>query len=168
MNQRLLYLSALLVSLVALAWFFRPKPKPKLRAPETLKGTIVWLMNSYVPNVRAGAEITVHALNQQLLAAGWRVIVVLPDWQQAEVDGVECMRFPKSGNLTDAPHLAEVFRAADAIFCQNFDAQRAIQLLESFGKPIVFFLHIEREKADILQQRFAVPVAVVYLSLIHI
>jgi hypothetical protein len=165
MNQRLIYLSGLLVVLVTIAWFFRPKPKPKLMAPEALKGTIVWLMNSYVPNVRAGAEITVHALNQQLVAAGWRVIVVLPDWQQAEVDGVECMRFPKSGNLTDAPQLAEVFRSADVIFCQNFDAQRAIQLLESFAKPMIFFLHIEREKSDILQQRFAVPIAVVYNSL---
>lgn len=165
MNQRLLLITGFLVALIVLAWTFRPRPKPKARAPETLKGTIVWLMNSYVPNVRAGAEITVHALNQQLIASGWRVIVVLPDWQQAEVDGVECMRFPKSGNLTDAPHLAEVFRAADAIFCQNFDAQRAIQLLESFGRPIVFFLHIEREKADVLQQRFAIPVAVVYNSL---
>lgn len=165
MNQRLLLMAGLLVALIVLALTLRPKVKPKLMAPAALKGTIVWLMNSYVPNVRAGAEITVHALNQQLLASGWRVIVVLPDWQQAEVDGVECMRFPKSGNLTDAPHLAEVFRAADVIFCQNFDAQRAIQLLESFGKPIVFFLHIEREKADILQQRFAVPIAVVYNSL---
>ncbi len=164
-QKNLLWLLGFLVALLVLAWTFRPKPKPKLRAPEALKGTIVWLMNSYVPNVRAGAEITVHALNQQLVASGWRVIVVLPDWQQAEVDGVECMRFPKSGNLTDAPHLAEVFRAANAIFCQNYDAQRAIQLLEPFGKPIVFFLHIEREKADILQQRFAVPVAVVYNSL---
>jgi glycosyltransferase involved in cell wall biosynthesis len=122
-------------------------------------------MNSYVPNVRAGAEITVHALNQQLLAAGWRVIVVLPDWQQAEVDGVECIRFPKSGLLTDSVAATAAFAAADVIFCQNYDAQRAIQMLEPLGKPMVFFLHIEREKADILQQRFAVPVAVVYNSL---
>jgi len=165
MERRLIWLFAFLLALIVLAWTFRPRPKPKQRHPSALKGTIVWLMNSYVPNVRAGAEITVHALNQRLLAAGWRVIVVLPDWQQAEVDGVECIRFPKSGILTDSVEATAAFQQADVIFCQNYDAQRAIQMLEPLGKPMVFFLHIEREKADVLQQRFAVPVAVVYNSL---
>lgn len=128
------------------------------------KGTIVWLMHSYVPNVRAGAEITAHALNQKLLALGWRVIVVLPDFQRDNIDGVECYRFPRAGLLSDE-RLLGVMRSADVFFCQNYEAQKAIQVLEQFRRPIVFFLHIEREKADVLQQRFGVPVAVVYNSL---
>ena len=43
------------------------------------KGTIVWLMRAYLPNVKAGAEITAHELNKYLVSAGWRVIIVLHD-----------------------------------------------------------------------------------------
>jgi glycosyltransferase involved in cell wall biosynthesis len=134
----------------------RARAPPKRR---THKGTIVWLMHSYVPNVRAGAEITAHALNQMLVAAGWRVIIVLPDFQQANIDGVECVRYEQGSATVD-----QTFRLADVFFCQNYDAQQAIQSLEAYGRPIVFFLHIEREKSDVLQQRFGVPVGVVYNS----
>ena len=94
-----------------------------------------------------------------LVAAGWRVIIVLPDYQQANIDGVECIRYEEGSAAVDA-----VFRSADVFFCQNYDAQKAVQTLEAYGRPIVFFLHIEREKSDVLQQRFGVPVAVVYNS----
>lgn len=137
----------------ALIMLKREAPK----TPGSHKGTIVWLMHSYVPNVRAGAEITAHALNQMLVSAGWRVIVVLPDFQQANIDGVECIRL-------DSAAADQTFRSADVFFCQNYDAQKAIQTLEIYRRPIVFFLHIEREKSDVLQQRFGVPVAVVYNS----
>jgi hypothetical protein len=146
------------IILLACVWIGIGRQKP--RAPKgPHKGTIVWLMHSYVPNVRAGAEITAHALNQMLVAAGWRVIIVLPDYQQANIDGVECIRYEQGSAAVDA-----VFRSADVFFCQNYDAQQAIQTLEAYGRPIVFFLHIEREKSDVLQQRFGVPVAVVYNS----
>ncbi len=146
-----------IVLLVCVCALVALKPKPKSKGPH--KGTIVWLMHSYVPNVRAGAEITAHALNQMLVAAGWRVIIVLPDYQMANIDGVECIRYEQGSAAVDA-----VFRSADVFFCQNYDAQKAIQTLEAYGRPIVFFLHIEREKSDVLQQRFGVPVAVVYNS----
>jgi glycosyltransferase involved in cell wall biosynthesis len=157
-------LGGLILLIVLIATLFATLPPPPAAArPFKLagsqKGTITWFMHSYVPNVRAGAEITAHALNQKLLSMGWRVIVVLPDFQMADVDGVECVRY-----VPGDPSVNAAFTAADAIFCQNYDAQKAIRELEMYRKPIVFFMHIEREKTDVLMQRFAVPLAVVYNS----
>ncbi len=125
------------------------------------KGTIVWLMRAYLPNVKAGAEITAHELNKYLIAAGWRVIIVLHSWQQASLDGVELIKFDPA----EGPEQEAIFRAADVFFCQNYVAQEALKVLEPYGKPIVYFLHIEKEKEDVLQTRFGVPLAVVYNSL---
>jgi|LauGreDrversion4_2_1035121.scaffolds.fasta_scaffold276132_2 glycosyltransferase involved in cell wall biosynthesis len=121
---------------------------------------IVWLMHSYLPNVRAGAEITAHAVNTHLVKAGWSVTIVLPDWQVDELDGVKMVRYEKG-----SPICAQIFRNASAIFCQNYDTVKALQILEPYGKPVVFFMHIEREKRDVLQQRFKVPLAIVYNSI---
>ncbi len=164
MKVSIWYLVALIVLVSLLYALFELVPKKITRPPPPAtgphKGTIVWLMHSYVPNVRAGAEITAHALNVQLVRGGWRVIVVLPDFQMANIDGVECVPY-KAGT----PEVDAVFNAADVIFCQNYVAQKAIDELEKYRRPIVFFMHIEKEKADVLMQRFAVPVAVVYNSL---
>jgi glycosyltransferase involved in cell wall biosynthesis len=120
---------------------------------------IVWLMHSYLPNVRAGAEITAHAVNTHLVKAGWSVTIVLPDWQVEELDGVKMVRYEENSPLVD-----NIFRNASAIFCQNYDTFKALQILEPYGKPVVFFMHIEKEKRDVLQQRFKVPLAIVYNS----
>lgn len=125
------------------------------------KGTIVWLMRAYLPNVKAGAEITAHELNKYLVAAGWRVIIVLHDWKQESLDGVELVKF----DAEEGPKQEELFKAADVFFCQNYVAQDALKVLEPYGKPVVYFLHIEKEKQDVLQTRFGVPLAVVYNSL---
>jgi glycosyltransferase involved in cell wall biosynthesis len=125
------------------------------------KGTIVWLMRAYLPNVKAGAEITAHELNKYLVSAGWRVIIVLHDWKQESLDGVELVKFdPEEGDAQES-----IFRSADVFFCQNYVAQDALKVLEPYSKPIVYFLHIEKEKQDVLQTRFGVPLAVVYNSL---
>ncbi len=125
------------------------------------KGTIVWLMRAYLPNVKAGAEITAHELNKYLIATGWRVIIVLHSWQQASLDGVELVKFDPA----EGPEQEAIFRSADVFFCQNYVAQEALKVLEPYGKPVVYFLHIEKEKEDVLQTRFGVPIAVVYNSL---
>lgn len=158
------YLLGLIVLVALLYALFELVPKKSMMAPSRPrgphKGTIVWLMHSYVPNVRAGAEITAHALNVQLVRNGWRVIVVLPDFQMDNIDGVECIRYDPAD-----PTVREVFAGADVICCQNYEAQKAIRELEAYGKPIVFFMHIDKEKSDVLMQRFAVPLAVVYNSM---
>lgn len=120
------------------------------------RGIIVWLMRAYLPNVKAGAEITAHAINKYLVAQGWRIIVVVHDYQVPVIDGVECVAFGSHEEILDQ---------ATLFFCQNYDTQKAIQLLESYKRPIVFFLHIDKEKQDILQTRFAVPIGIVYNSL---
>ncbi len=125
------------------------------------KGTIVWLMRAYLPNVKAGAEITAHEVNKYLISQGWRVIIVLHNWQQASLDGVELVKFDPN----EGPDQEAIFKAADVFFCQNYVAQEALKVLEPYGKPIVYFLHIEKEKEDVLQTRFGVPLAVVYNSL---
>jgi glycosyltransferase involved in cell wall biosynthesis len=121
---------------------------------------IVWLMHSYLPNVRAGAEITAHAVNTHLVKSGWSVTVVLPDWQVSELDGVKMVQYEEGSPICD-----KVFRDASVIFCQNYDTVKALQILEPYGKPVVFFMHIEKEKRDVLQQRFKVPLAIVYNSI---
>jgi glycosyltransferase involved in cell wall biosynthesis len=157
-------LGGLILLIVLIAALFATLPPPPVAArPFTLaggyKGTITWFMHSYVPNVRAGAEITAHALNQKLLGMGWRVIVVLPDFQASDIDGVECIRYEAG-----SPEVDEAFGMADVIFCQNYDAHKAIFDLEHYHKPIVFFMHNEREKTEMLMQRFSMPIAVVYNS----
>lgn len=125
------------------------------------KGTIVWLMRAYLPDVKAGAEITAHELNKYLIASGWRVIIILHHWKQDSLDGVELIKFDPN----EGPKQEQVFRSADIFFCQNYIAQDAIKVLEPYMKPIVYFLHIEKEKEDILQTRFGIPISVVYNSL---
>jgi glycosyltransferase involved in cell wall biosynthesis len=120
------------------------------------RGIIVWLMRAYLPNVKAGAEITAHAVNKYLVSRGWRVIVVVHDYQVPVIDGVECVAFGQHEAVLDQ---------ATLFFCQNYDTRAALQLLEPYGRPVVFFLHIDKEKQDILQTRFAVPIGVVYNSL---
>lgn len=120
---------------------------------------VVWFMHSYLPNVRAGAEITAHAVNTHLVKAGWSVTIVLPDWQVSELDGVKMVRYQEGSPVCD-----QIFRDANVIFCQNYDTTKALEILEPYNKPVVFFMHIEKEKRDILQQRFKVPLAVVYNS----
>ncbi len=120
---------------------------------------VVWLMHSYLPNVRAGAEITAHAVNKHLVDAGWSVTIVLPDWQVPEIDGVKMVRYEEG-----SPICEQIFSDANVIFCQNYDTVKALKVLEPYNKPVVFFMHIEKEKRDVLQQRFKVPLAVVYNS----
>ena len=128
------------------------------------KAHLVWIMHSYVPTVRAGSEITAHALNKHLIAAGYTVSVFVRDYKVPEYEGVNIYKLPK--DIANLPEYArEVLESADAIGCQNFNGYDGLMWAEYFNKPIIFFLHIEFEKIDILQQKFKVPVHVVYNSL---
>ncbi len=131
-----------------------------IKSKTSNKGTLVWLMRSYVPNVKAGAEITAHALNKHLVKLGWNVVIVLPDFQQPDIDGVKCIKYISKSKATE-----QAFKAADVFFCQNYDTQEALKVLEPYKKPVVYFMHIEKEKQDILQQRYSVPIGIVYNSL---
>jgi glycosyltransferase involved in cell wall biosynthesis len=136
-------------------------PKDSNKKP---KAHLVWVMHSYVPTVRAGSEITTHALNKYLVAAGYKVSVFVRDYKVPEYEGVDIYKLSdKPENLPE--YAREIFESANAIGCQNFNGYDGLVWAEHFNKPIIFFLHIEFEKIDMLQQKFKVPVHIVYNSL---
>ena len=52
------------------------------------KPVIVWFVYSYVPNVRAGTEVSAHAINTWLIERGWKVVVCCVKWCCHEYEGV--------------------------------------------------------------------------------
>jgi glycosyltransferase involved in cell wall biosynthesis len=155
----------LIVCLIAVLYpYIRYKVRKMVPDKVPKKAHLVWIMHSYVPTVKAGSEITAHALNRYLLTQGYRVSVFVNDYKVSSYEGVDIYRLPKS--LHEAPEYAlEVFKSADAIGCQNFNGYDGIAYAEELNKPIIFFLHVEFEKLDILQQKFRVPIYVVYNSI---
>ena len=122
---------------------------------------IVWIMQSWVPNVRAGSEITAEAQIAHLRAHGWTVFVLVSRWAVPEYKGVPIYPFQK-GRLTAAPGIVALLKSADIICSQNYSATEVQQAVAPFGKPVVVFLHTEFDEQDILQYRLGVPLYVVY------
>ena len=127
------------------------------RSASQTKGHLVWVMHSYLPNVRAGSEITAHALNKYLSQHGWRISVLVNSYVVDNYEGIDI--YPLASDVA-----TDILKSATIIGCQNYNGYEGIDIAEKYGKPIVFFLHVEFEKIEILQQKFAVPVYVVYNS----
>ena len=143
-------------------YFAQAAADEPLAAPGS-KGVFVWIMHSYVPTVRAGSELTAHAVNKYLIRAGWEVHVCVRDYAVPKYEGVHIHRILADNKLSASAETA-VKRAA-MLGCQNYNGFEGIEIAEAYKKPIMFFLHVEFEKIEILQQRFGVPVYVVYNSL---
>lgn len=159
MNWRPIYIGIILI-VISIGLVLKPYTRARRAFSAKAageKGHLVWIMHSYLPNVRAGSEITAHALNRHLAANGWRISVLVNSYVTDHHDGIDI--YPLS-----APYADDIIASATIIGCQNFNGYDGIRYAERFNKPIVFFLHVEFEKIDILQQRFNVPVYVVYNS----
>ncbi len=129
-----------------------------------VKAHLAWIMHSYVPTVKAGSEITAHELNKFLVKQGYQVSVFVRDYKVPSYEGVDIYRLPEK--LDTAPsYIQEVLKSANAIGCQNFNGYDGIMYAEELRKPIIFFLHVEFEKIEILQQKFNVPIFTVYNSM---
>lgn len=143
-------------------YFATAAAEEPLAAPGS-KGVIVWIMHSYVPTVRAGSELTAHAVNKYLIRAGWEVHVCVRDYAVPRYEGVNIHRILKNNKLS--PDAEAAVKRASMLACQNYNGFDGIEIAEAHQKPITFFLHVEFEKIELLQQRFGVPVYVVYNSL---
>jgi glycosyltransferase involved in cell wall biosynthesis len=157
----------LVLAAIAAALLPRAKAAAAARLPPAQKGHLVWIMHSYLPNVRAGSEITAHALNKYLVSHGWRISVLVNSYVTSSHEGIDIYPLKAAGGA-DATALSDVAAAliadATALCCQNYNGYEGIEIAEAAGKPILFFLHVEFEKIEILQQKFRTPVLVVYNS----
>ena len=124
------------------------------------KGNFTWIMHSYASTVKAGAELMAHEISKYLQRNGWTVNVLLYDCHSDEYDGVPLIRMPYQQPLDE--RCKEIMSKTDVIGCQNLQADEGIKIAEDFGLPICFFLHLDIEKIDVLQQRWSAPVFVVY------
>jgi glycosyltransferase involved in cell wall biosynthesis len=156
MKRTPIALGIFLIIIATLIVLYRKPLAPKLAAGGE-KGHIVWIMHSYLPNVRAGSEITAHALNRYLSAQGWRISVLVNSYVTDRHEGIDIYSL-------SSPEAPAIMESATILACQNFNGYSGIEFAEKYSKPILFFLHVEFEKIDILQQRFKVPVYVVYNS----
>jgi glycosyltransferase involved in cell wall biosynthesis len=132
-------------------------------APEKKPGSkrIIWIMHSWVPNVRAGSEITAEAQIEHLKKQGWDIIVLVIRWVVPEYKGVKIYPI-KKGRLLESPGVVKLIQSADLVCVQNFNVAECLFALEPFNKPIVVFLHTQNDNRDILNFRIGCPVYIVY------
>lgn len=132
-------------------------------APAKKQGSkrIIWVMHSWVPNVRAGSEITAEAQIEYLMKQGWEVIVLVHRWVVPEYKGVRIYPIEKN-KILQSPYIVDLMKSADLFCVQNYNVQDFIFAAERFAKPIVVFLHTQNDNRDILNFRFGAPLYVVY------
>jgi hypothetical protein len=124
------------------------------------KGNATWIMHSYASTVKAGAELMAHEVSKYLQSVGWNVRVMLYDHTMDSFDGVPLIKMPYQQPL-DAT-CRHILEESDFILTQNFVAEDVLTIAEEFGLPTCFFLHLDVEKTEILQQRWNVPVFIIY------
>ncbi len=124
------------------------------------KGNITWIMHSCAATVKAGAELVAHELTKYLQKAGWNIRIMLYDHTMESFDGIPLIKMPYQAPLDD--NCKRVLEQTDILLTQNFVPEDAIRIAEEFNLPICFFLHLDVEKIEILQQRWTVPVYIVY------
>lgn len=124
------------------------------------KGNVTWLMHSCAATVKAGAELVAHELTKHLQRAGWNTRIMLYDHTMESFDGIELIKMPYQAPLDDK--CRQVLGETDILLTQNFVPEDAIKIAEEFGLPICFFLHLDVEKVEVLQQRWNVPIYIVY------
>lgn len=122
---------------------------------------IVWVMHSYVPNVRAGSEITAEAQIEYLKSKGWEVFVLVHRWCVPEHKGVRIYPIQKN-KITQSPYIVNLLKSADVLCVQNYNVQDFLFSVEPYQKPVAVFLHTQNDNRDILNFRFGVPIYVVY------
>lgn len=128
------------------------------------KPLVVWFMYSYVPNVRAGSEVTAHAVNKWLLANGWNVVVCCVKWCCDEYEGVQIVPI-KRGYERSSQYLQEIYEKASLFCVQNYISANVCRLGGIYGKPLMQFIHVENDNNQIVNLKQECPVYVVYNSL---
>lgn len=122
---------------------------------------IVWIMHSYVPNVRAGSEITAEDQIRFLKKQGWTIYVLVHRWVVPEHEGVKI--FPiRKGQVTQSKGIRRLLQQADIVCVQNYSINELDLQIQEFGKPLVVFLHTQNDNREVLNFRLGTPAYVVY------
>lgn len=130
------------------------------KAPGTKR--MIWVMHSWVPNVRAGSEITAEAQIEYLRKRGWECIVLVNRWVVPEYNGVRIYPLEQE-KLLQSPHIVKLIKSADVLCVQNYNFQYFISICEQFKKPIAVFLHTQHtDNNDVLNFRYGCPLYIVY------
>lgn len=122
---------------------------------------IVWIMHSYVPNVRAGSEITAEAQIDFLRKKGWNSFVLthrwcVPSWKETPI-------FPiQKHNISRSKYIEQLLDSADILAVQNYSVSEFLFEVERFHKPVVVFIHTHNDNRDSLAFRFGSPMYIVY------
>jgi glycosyltransferase involved in cell wall biosynthesis len=150
-------------ALILAHFYIKNRGQPKEPKQDLSKPLVVWPMNAYVPNMKAGGEITCHETNKQLIADGINVTVIVRHWVVPGLDGVRILA--SDGDVYDAtPEAQEVFKRSSAICIQNLDMDIGMALCRKYRKPAVFFIHATSVGKEYLGYAGGWPVFVVYNS----
>ena len=122
---------------------------------------IVWVMISYLPNVRAGSELTAEDQIAFLQKKGWTIYVLVTRWVVPEHRGVKIYPI-QAGRVFDSPHIEALYKSADLICLQNYSLSDFSLQVSHIPRPIVVFIHSHHDNKDILNFRMETPIYVVY------
>ena len=122
---------------------------------------MVWVMHSYVPNVRAGSEITAEAQIDYLQKKGWSCFVLthrwcVPSWKNIPIYPIQ------KHHITRSKYIEKLLESADVFAVQNYNVSEFLFEIERFKKPVVIFVHTHNDNRDSLAFRFGAPMYVVY------
>lgn len=164
--KKTLFWSVLVVLIAALLLVYAgrgliPKPKPLIQ--DQSKPLLVWVMRAYVPNMTAGAEITCHVTNKQLLKDGFEVTVIVKHYVTDRQDGVKILK--SQDDLYDASAEAQdALQRASVICIQNLDYSIGMDLARKYRKPVCFFIHATSRGKEFFGYAGSWPIHVVYNS----
>ena len=151
--------AALVLSLAAS--FRTPSPKPLIQ--DTSKPLLVWIMRAYVPNMTAGAEITCHVTNKQLLKDGFEVTVIVKHYVTDRQDGVKILK-SQDDTYDATPEAQDALRRASVICIQNLDYNVGMDIVRKYRKPVCFFIHATSRGKEFFGYAGSWPIHVVYNS----
>jgi glycosyltransferase involved in cell wall biosynthesis len=152
-----------LIAALLLSYASRAPVAPKPLIQDSSKPLLVWVMRAYVPNMTAGAEITCHVTNKQLLKDGFEVTVLVKHYVTDRQDGVKIL--PSQDDTYDAsPEAQDALRRASVICIQNLDYNIGMNLARKYRKPICFFIHATSRGKEFFGYAGSWPIHVVYNS----
>jgi glycosyltransferase involved in cell wall biosynthesis len=156
-------LVALVAALIlALAAQYMPKPSKPLQQDQS-KPLLVWVMRAYVPNMKAGAEITTHETNKQLLKDGFEVTVIVQHYIVDQLDGVKIIR-ASGDDYDDYPEAKDALSRASAVCIQNLYYDVGLNIAKKYRKPICYFIHATSRGKDFFGYAGSWPIYIVYNS----
>ncbi len=164
--KKTLFWSALIFLIAAFVLALAAKHIPKVVKPlqqDPTKPLIVWIMRAYVPNMTAGAEITCHITNKQLLKDGFEVTVIVKHYVTDKQDGVKILK--SDDEIYDAtPEAQDALQRASVICIQNLYYDIGLNIAKKYRKPICYFIHATSRGKEFFGYSGSWPIHVVYNS----